>query len=56
MTANDLSMLMLLMPVLLMAMISLRILIRSDQEEIRSQKLDHIPVSIENQKGKKDHQ
>ncbi len=45
----------LLLPMFVLTHIAIRLMIGSDHE-IRSQKIDHIPVTIENKRRKKDPQ
>ena len=53
MNERDVVVMIMLLPMILMTILSIRILIRSDHNE-RSLKLDHIPVTIEEQTRKKD--
>ncbi len=55
MSEQDVVVIIMLLPMILMAILSIRILIGSDHNE-RSPKLDHIPVTIEEQRRKKDPQ
>ena len=55
MSVQDVAVIVMLLPMILMTILSLRIMIGSDHEE-RSPKLDHIPVTIEEQRRKKDRQ
>ena len=55
MSGQDVAVIVMLLPMILMTILSIRILIRSDHNE-RSLKLDHIPVTIEEQRRKKDRQ
>ncbi len=55
MNERDVVVMIMLLPMILMTILSLRIMIGSDHEE-RSPKLDHIPVTIEEQRRKKDRQ
>ena len=55
MNEQDVVVIIMLLPMIMMAILSIRILIRSDHNE-RSPKLDHIPVTIEEQRRKKDRQ
>ena len=55
MSVQDVAVIVMLLPMILMTILSLRIMIGSDHEE-RSPKLDHIPVNVREQRRKKDRQ
>ena len=55
MTEREVAVIVMLLPMILMTILAIRILIGSDQED-RIERSTHVPVTIENEKRKKDRQ